>query len=51
MGWVWLPEGLVFGLVDINTGHVDVVDETWPEEGCMDHSAGVNMNASSKGKY
>jgi hypothetical protein len=49
VGWVWLPEGLVFELVDIKTGHVDVVYETWPEEGCMDHSADLNVNVSSNG--
>lgn len=47
MGWVWLPEGFVFGLVDIQTGHVDVIDETWAQEGCVDHAAGVSV--SSKG--
>jgi hypothetical protein len=45
VSWVWFPEGLVFGGVGIETGHVDVVDETWPEEGCVDHSGDVNVSS------
>lgn len=38
MGWVWSPKSLVFRLVDVETSHINMVDETWAEEARVDHS-------------
>jgi hypothetical protein len=38
VGRVWSPEGLVLGWIEVDTRHVNVVDETRAEEACVDHS-------------